>query len=90
MKRISLRISGKVQGVFYRQSAMEKAQELGITGFARNEDDGSVYAEAQGTEEQLQKFISWCERGPSRARVDSVFVNDMAVQEEKKFEIRRG
>jgi acylphosphatase len=90
MKRISLRISGKVQGVFYRQSSMEKAEELGITGFAMNKDDGTVYIEAQGNDEDLQKFISWCESGPSRARVDTVFVNDMDLKDEKKFEIRRG
>lgn len=74
MKRISIRISGKVQGVFYRASTVTKAQQLGVNGFVRNEPDGSVYIEAEGNEDKLNELIAWCRVGPPRARVDEVAV----------------
>ena len=72
MKQVKLRIIGKVQGVFYRGSALAKGTALGITGYVQNERDGSVTAVVEGEEQQLQKFIQWCERGPDLARVDAV------------------
>lgn len=89
MKRVAIRITGKVQGVFYRQSTREKAEELGLTGFVRNEPDGSVYAEAQGPEEQLERLISWCRRGPSRAVVTGVQVSDIPAGNESRFSVER-
>ena len=56
MEHYQFRITGKVQGVFYRQTAMEKATELGLKGFARNEPDGSVYIEAEVALDALEKF----------------------------------
>jgi len=75
-KRVVLKIFGKVQGVFFRQSAKEKADELGVVGFAKNEKDGSVFMEAEGEKKKLDLFIKWCQKGPSRAQVEKV---------EKKF-----
>jgi acylphosphatase len=72
MKRLALTITGKVQGVFYRKSAAAEAQRIGITGFVKNLPDGNVYAEAQGTEAQLNEFANWCKRGPVRANVEQV------------------
>jgi acylphosphatase len=69
---LSIRITGRVQGVFYRASAHEKANEIGVCGFVRNERDGSVCLEAEGTTEQLQELVLWCKQGPARARVDQV------------------
>ena len=57
-KHTNLKIYGRVQGVFFRYTAKEKADEFAVTGFARNEEDGSVYIEAEGEEENLDKFIS--------------------------------
>lgn len=68
-KRMSLRVVGSVQGVFFRMSAKEVADRLGIAGFARNDDDGSVRIEAHGEEEALREFVAWCRRGPELARV---------------------
>ncbi len=65
-------IYGRVQGVFFRASARDKARELGLTGYVRNLPDGSVELEAEGDEQALQELISWCHRGPPEARVDRV------------------
>lgn len=72
MKRLRIFIYGKVQGVFFRASAVEKALELGLTGFTRNETSGAVYCEAQGPEEKLDVFLNWCRRGPEQAQVDDI------------------
>jgi acylphosphatase len=89
MKRIAIKVSGKVQGVFFRASTKEIANEMGITGFVRNEQDGSVYIEAEGNEEELEKFVAWCHQGPSHAAVKSVQVEEISLQGFAKFEVRR-
>lgn len=73
-KHLSIRIYGTVQGVFFRHSAREKARELNIRGFARNDDDGSVYIEAEGDEAALEQFLAWCRKGPPQAAVEKVDV----------------
>jgi acylphosphatase len=89
MKRLSITVSGKVQGVFYRASTEKKAKELGLHGFVRNESNGNVYIEAQGTDEQLDEFVTWCKRGPERARVDEVITTAIPLVEEKGFRVTR-
>ena len=71
-RRVSLRIRGKVQGVFFRESARIEATRLGLTGWVRNRDDGSVEAVAEGEQAALEEFIRWCHRGPQAARVTDV------------------
>ena len=71
-KHYRIRVSGRVQGVWYRAGAQSKARELGLTGFARNESDGTVYIEAEGPEENLQAFLEWCREGSIAARVEQV------------------
>jgi len=70
--RVHLVISGRVQGVFYRDSARKKAQSLGLAGWVRNRRDGTVEAIAQGPEESVRSFVTWCRGGPPAARVDDV------------------
>lgn len=77
-KRWSLLVSGLVQGVYYRASTEAQAMRLGLTGYARNLPDGRVEIVAEGTPEQLEHLRSWCEVGPSAARVDSVEVAEQA------------
>jgi acylphosphatase len=89
LKTVSILIQGKVQGVWYRQSAKEKAKELGINGFVCNQTDGSVAITATGTKEQLNEFIAWCGQGPPRARVIHVDVKELPQQIYEGFEIRR-
>ncbi len=87
MKRWIIRVHGRVQGVFYRQTAMEKAQQLGITGFARNEPDGTVYIEAEGEENTLSRFLEWCWIGSPSARIDNVETEEAEPQQYKRFTI---
>ncbi|MEM7277311.1 MAG: acylphosphatase [Pseudomonadota bacterium] len=65
-------IAGKVQGVWFRASTANKAQELGVQGWARNLSDGTVEVFALGNSKALNSFLDWCRRGPSGARVDAV------------------
>jgi acylphosphatase len=67
-----IRVYGRVQGVGYRYSALQIATLMGICGYVTNESDGSVYIEAEGTTEQINQFIEWCRRGPSRAVIQDV------------------
>lgn len=67
-------VTGKVQGVFYRASTRQKAEELNIKGFAQNLPNGNVLIEAEGEEEQLIKLVAWCRQGPARANVSEVKV----------------
>ena len=88
MRHVNIKITGKVQGVFFRASARKKADELGVKGFVRNEPDGSVYIEAEGDEAQLDQMTSWCWTGPPRARVDKIEVADGVVKNFITFEVR--
>ncbi len=88
-KHISLRVTGNVQGVYFRASAVEQARRLGITGLVRNEPDGSVYIEAEGTEDALSTFTEWCRQGPPRARVLDVKITEGPVMHYKTFDIVR-
>jgi len=72
MVRLALKIYGRVQGVGYRYEAYWKARKLHIAGFIMNEPDGSVYIEAEGTEEVLNEFLMWCRRGPWPAKVERI------------------
>ncbi|MBX2964208.1 MAG: acylphosphatase [Cyclobacteriaceae bacterium] len=90
MKRVSIRISGKVQGVFYRASTVEKAHQLNLKGLVRNESDGSVFVEAEGDENKLKELIAWCKIGPPRAQVNDVEITEHdKVKNFYRFEIVR-
>ena len=74
-KHLNIKIYGQVQAVFFRVSAKEKAEKLGITCSARNESDGSVYIEVEGEEGSLEEFVKWCHIGPPLAKVEKVEVS---------------
>lgn len=84
-----LKITGRVQGVAYRYSTMLKARELGLTGMVRNEPDGSVYAEIEGQEPQLQAMMEWCREGPPYAVVQQVQITPGPEKGYASFEISR-
>ncbi len=90
-KRVRLKVLGKVQGVFFRQSTKEQASLLQISGWVRNEADGGVLIEAQGSEEQLAKLIDWSRNGPPSAQVDKIEVEWLEIKtQENLFKIQRG
>ncbi|MDT8442504.1 MAG: acylphosphatase [Desulfuromonadales bacterium] len=87
--RAHLRIAGRVQGVFFRQSTRETARRLGLTGWVRNCRDGSVEALFEGDTAAVQQAIDWCRRGPPAARVDSLACDwQPFCGEFARFEIR--
>jgi len=65
-------VFGRVQGVWYRSSTRDRARQLGLSGWVRNCEDGSVEAVACGPPESLDAFKSWLRQGPSAARVDRI------------------
>jgi acylphosphatase len=88
-RHVNIRIKGKVQGVFFRASARDKATTLRVSGFARNEDDGSVYIEAEGAMEDIDAFIAWCKKGPERAIVTEWVVEEGPLKDMNEFIIQR-
>jgi acylphosphatase len=70
--RVHVIISGRVQGVWYRASTKQKAEELGVSGWVKNTGDGNVEAEFEGDESAVQTMIAWCRRGPPLAKVSDV------------------
>jgi acylphosphatase len=88
-KHFVIKVSGRVQGVFYRASTAEVAEQLGLRGFVRNEPNGAVYIEVEGDEEQLDQFVTWCEQGPRLAKVDTVDIEEAPLVGFKTFEVRR-
>lgn len=73
--KVHLRIQGRVQGVFFRASAMDKARALGLTGWVRNNPDGSVEVVAEGPREVVEELVAWSYQGPRHAVVTSVEVD---------------
>ena len=89
MKHLDIVISGRVQGVFYRASSKAVADQLGIKGFARNKEDGSVFIEAEGDDFSLELFLEFCHKGSDRAAVENITVTEGEVKNYRNFEIVR-
>ena len=87
-KRVIALVSGSVQGVFYRSETLQKAKELNLTGFVKNEPNGKVEIIAEGEKENLEKLIEWTRQGPTLAKVDKIEVKwDEDKGEFEDFEI---
>lgn len=86
-KHLNFRISGRVQGVFFRHSAKRLADELELAGFAKNEPDGTLTLEAEGTQEGLEVFAEWCKTGPPGAEVKNIEVVEGSLENYTGFEI---
>lgn len=84
----SIQVIGKVQGVFFRANARKMALSLGINGWVRNEPDGTLRIEAEGTEEELVQFLSWCNEGPEHAQVERVIYEPGELMGYERFEVR--
>ena len=84
-----VRVTGHVQGVFYRAWAQGQARELAISGWIRNCPDGSVEAHLQGEENDVDRMIDRMRSGPSNARVDDVEVEQATLEPTGRFELRR-
>ena len=87
MKHLKLTITGKVQRVGFRFSAMEAAYRFSIHGFVVNSGYNSVAIEAEGTSENLELFVAWCRKGPLGAKVESVEIQEAPLKNFTSFEI---
>ncbi|KTS78925.1 acylphosphatase [Pseudomonas oryzihabitans] len=82
-------ISGRVQGVYYRESTRQEAQRLGVTGWVRNLADGRVECHLEGSAEALARLESWLWQGPATAQVTAVELEEVALEGFTDFQVRR-
>jgi acylphosphatase len=88
-ERAHVYVSGQVQGVFFRDSAREKAEQLGLNGWVKNLPDGRVEALFEGPSESVREMVRWCEEGPLHAEVEDVDAEFEASQGDLTgFEVR--
>jgi len=80
-------VSGKVQGVWYRANAKKEAEKLGITGYAKNLPDGRVEVVACGEKEKIAILCEWLRKGPERAEVTDVSINQIPLYSYTRFEV---
>ena len=89
-RRVHLRIRGRVQGVWFRESARQQAERLGVSGWIRNIPSGEVEAVAEGPASAVEAFVRWCHRGPPAAHVTAVEREDApSTGEFTFFDVRR-
>ena len=88
MKRVHVRVRGRVQGVFFRAEARARAESLGLGGWVRNAPDGSVEAVFEGDEQRVDSMVDWCRRGPSGAHVADVEAEAEEPTGETGFDVR--
>lgn len=86
--RVRLTVTGRVQGVWFRDGCRERARAEGLGGFARNCIDGTVEVELEGPKPAVERVVAWCRVGPARAQVDSVYVERIEPVGEPGFRIR--
>ncbi len=87
--RYHIKISGDVQGVFFRSETKRRAQSLNLTGWVKNTPDGTVEIIAEGEKDNLRKLAVWCGEGPSAARVSNVKLKEREYKREfKTFSVK--
>lgn len=85
----TIRVIGKVQGVFFRAETNELAKKLKLTGYVKNEVDGTVVMEIEGKKDDVKQLIEWCKKGTSKSEVTRCEVHDGELKQYASFEIRR-
>jgi acylphosphatase len=87
IKNLHIHVEGSVQHKGFRFTAMQMAYEYKVMGLVSNQRDGSLYIEAEGEEEDLEKFVKWCKKGPMWAKVEKIDVEEGEVKNYKSFDI---
>jgi acylphosphatase len=85
--RVKVQVSGRVQGVWFRDSCREEAKRAGVGGWVRNRADGAVEAEFEGPPAAVDRMVTWCRNGPPRARVDAVEVDGVPTSGDRRFRV---
>lgn len=78
MRRVRAIVTGRVQGVSFRVATADEARRLGLAGWVKNLDDGSVELEAEGPDDRVAELVAWCAHGPPAARVAQVVTEEQA------------
>jgi acylphosphatase len=86
--RVRVVVSGRVHGVFFRDTVRAAADEHGVAGWVRNRSDGSVEAEFEGPREAVDAVVEVCRRGPSGAEVSDVRVDEREETGKSGFDVR--
>lgn len=89
IKSVKLKVHGKVQGVFYRKTAQQKAKELNLVGWVKNNPDNTVEMFIQGPESEVIKMVEWSRQGPKNAVVSKIDIEDSISQNYSNFKIIR-
>lgn len=89
MKRVHVHVTGKVQGVYFRDTTRKEAEKRGVRGWVRNLEDGRVEAVFEGEDDAVEAMVAFCHEGPERARVESVDVEDEEPEGLDGFKVRR-
>jgi acylphosphatase len=89
VKRVRVLVSGRVQGVFFRQTCARLAREAGVGGSIRNLEDGRVEAVFEGDDPAVDRLVGWCREGPDRAHVERVETTSEAPLGEAIFRVTR-
>jgi acylphosphatase len=87
-ERVHVFVSGRVQGVSFRDATRRQAEQLGLSGWVRNTQDGQVEAVFEGDADTVRQMIDWCESGPSSADVEDVSVENEQPEGLSSFEVR--
>jgi len=87
VKHLDITVQGKVQGVFYRDSTKAVADQLGVKGIVKNQPNGDVHIEAEANSLLLDMFTEWCHKGPERAQVTQVEVQEGELKNYRNFEV---
>jgi acylphosphatase len=89
VRRVHVSIDGRVQGVFFRVTCVERARGLGLAGWVRNTPDGRVEAEFEGGSKAVDQMVAWCHRGPPHADVHRIIIREIAATFESGFRAAR-
>ncbi|HDP79046.1 MAG TPA: acylphosphatase [Mesotoga infera] len=87
-KTLRIRVFGRVQGVGFRYFALHTARSFGVTGFVKNEPDGSVEVVCSGCDEEIEAFVERIDRGPSYASITKTEIEELPFKTFISFEIR--
>lgn len=87
-RAVEVRITGRVQGVFFRARCVEQAMRFGVSGWVANEPDGSVSGFFEGSTDAVDALLGWCHSGPPRAQVEQVQVTPSTPHGAKGFHAR--
>lgn len=89
MKHLNILVSGKVQGVFYRDTAKAVADQLGVKGTVINNTNGTVFIEAEGDDFSLEMFLEFCRKGSDRSEVENLETSEGELKNYRNFEVIR-